>query len=767
MESPKATYSIRYSFILIPFGLILCWLWGATSMSLAAYEVVLDGNHSFWTEYEEIQLKEGDIVVFDAEGRIGWDPSVSEPEVGPEGASGTPAMVSKPGEFQLVDFPLAALIGKVGGQVLGIGKHAGITITQSGSLNLAINERWKEGCWDDNSGSFKVKVELLTPEQYTDYLAAKKVNLEAKLGAVRSWIADNAIPLSSVEAGHGFEDMQPLKKIIGEARLVLLGEATHGTREFFQLKHRMLEFLANEMGFTIFGIEAPMPEAFDINEYVLTGDGDPAKALAGLYPTWYTEELLDMICWMREYNADPSHEKKLKFYGFDMKNVPRAFKVMLNYLRKVDLEQAMASEKTLAVLANYYTLLDFPRLPKERREEATASINALLARFDEQKLDYIGHTSATEWALARQHAQIVAQYVERRNSSGNVVQKVRDRSMAENIRWILDQEGPDAKMVVWAHNVHVQAPAKRLYWGWLMGAHLRRMFGTDMVAFALIFNQGLFQATDSSSRRRRQFTVEPAPDGSLDAMLAAAGLRVAAIDLHGLPKEGPVAEWFGEPLAMRSLWDPYNEQQPPERYFFDRLITQFYDALLFVEKTTSVRPLWNGQLPAVKKLDAPANMDFERGEPGETPVDWVFQVVPAHLGFEFHVTTSEDNPHNGNCCAMISRVSGQYYGEPYGRLLQMIDATAYRGKKIRLCAAVRAEVSGPDNQAYLWLSVFCPTGRAFYDNMADRPITANEWRDYEIVGDVPKDANVIQYGLAFVGDGRVCLDSVSIEVVSD
>lgn len=71
-------------------------------------------------------------------------------------------------------------------------------------------------------------------------------------------------------------------------------------------------------------------------------------------------------------------------------------------------------------------------------------INALLTRFDEQKLNYIGHTSATEWALARQHAQIVAQYVER-NSSGNVVQGVRDRSMAENIRWILDQEEPDAK----------------------------------------------------------------------------------------------------------------------------------------------------------------------------------------------------------------------------------------------------------------------------------------------------------------------------------
>src|SRR4051794_36917843 len=71
---------------------------------------------------------------------------------------------------------------------------------------------------------------------------------------VQDWIKSQAIPLSTPEAGHGFKDMQPLKKVVGDARIVSLGEATHGTREFFQLKHRMMEFLAGEMGFTIFSI---------------------------------------------------------------------------------------------------------------------------------------------------------------------------------------------------------------------------------------------------------------------------------------------------------------------------------------------------------------------------------------------------------------------------------------------------------------------------------------------------------------------------------
>jgi erythromycin esterase-like protein len=131
------------------------------------------------------------------------------------------------------------------------------------------------------------------------------------------WIRANAIPLTTTEAGNGFADMQRLKAIVGNARIVSLGEATHGTREFFQLKHRMLEFLATEMGFTIFSIEANMPEAYRLNDYVLNGTGDPAALLAGMYFwTWNTEEVLEMIKWMREFNA--SGRGRVQFTGFDM-----------------------------------------------------------------------------------------------------------------------------------------------------------------------------------------------------------------------------------------------------------------------------------------------------------------------------------------------------------------------------------------------------------------------------------------------------------------
>jgi erythromycin esterase-like protein len=131
------------------------------------------------------------------------------------------------------------------------------------------------------------------------------------------WVRSHTIRLTTVEAGRGFADLQPLRRVVGDARIVSLGEATHGSREFFQLKHRILEFLASQMGFTIFSIEANMPEAYRLNDYVLNGTGDPAQLLRGMYFwTWDTDEVLTMIQWMRSFNQ--SAKGRIQFTGFDM-----------------------------------------------------------------------------------------------------------------------------------------------------------------------------------------------------------------------------------------------------------------------------------------------------------------------------------------------------------------------------------------------------------------------------------------------------------------
>ena len=152
---------------------------------------------------------------------------------------------------------------------------------------------------------------------------------------VVEWMRSRAVRLDTVEAGNGFSDLQPLKSVVGDARIVSLGEATHGTREFFQLKHRMLEFLAAEMGFTIFSIEANMPEAYRLNEYVLTGKGDPLQLLKGMYFwTWDTQEVLEMILWMRRFNE--SGLGRVQFTGFDMQYPEVALEIARDFIGKAD-----------------------------------------------------------------------------------------------------------------------------------------------------------------------------------------------------------------------------------------------------------------------------------------------------------------------------------------------------------------------------------------------------------------------------------------------
>jgi erythromycin esterase len=167
---------------------------------------------------------------------------------------------------------------------------------------------------------------------------------------------------------------------------------------------------------------------------------------------------------------------------------------------------------------------------------------------------------------------------------GRAGQVSRDRSMAENVKWILDQ-APGAKIVLWAHNGHVAAAGRGAYQ--TMGKHLREMYGGEMVVFGFAFNQGSFQAVEPG-KALRDFTVPPAPEGSLDAMLAAAGIPLLAIDLRLVPPSGRVGDWLRAARRTRSIGALFQEG-PPDAYMMNLNAPQSFDALLFVDKTTAAR----------------------------------------------------------------------------------------------------------------------------------------------------------------------------------
>jgi len=161
-----------------------------------------------------------------------------------------------------------------------------------------------------------------------------------------AWLRKHAVPLEGA-APDGLEDLEPLREMIGDARIIALGEATHGTREFFQMKHRLVQFLAQEMGFTIFSIEANLPEAYAVDTFVQGREGDPRKLILGMhFWTWSTEAVLEMVRWMREFNA--IGKGNIAFTGFDMQKPDAAVNNVLAFLEGVNEEDHAFARDTYA-----------------------------------------------------------------------------------------------------------------------------------------------------------------------------------------------------------------------------------------------------------------------------------------------------------------------------------------------------------------------------------------------------------------------------------
>lgn len=419
-----------------------------------------------------------------------------------------------------------------------------------------------------------------------------------------SWLQENAIPFSTAQPGSDFADLLPLTGLIGEARLVALGEATHGTHEFFQVKHRLIEFLVQEMGFTVFALEAYWPETNRINDYVLSGNGNARELLATLqYWPWNTQEMLDLIEWMRDYNAQRGQAPPVRFYGFDMQNAKLALEDLLDYLQRVDPGAASQANSNTACFRPYldYTWqqVEYAQLPAEARTACRQDLQALYDSLLAQQSAYESLSSSDAFANALQSARLLLQ-----NESLAAVTEEgdwmtrerfnsRDRAMAENVRWLLNQAGPEARMIVWAHNAHVQTTE------WIfrdtsytpMGVHLEGAYGTEMVVFGSSFYAGSFNAYEYDMATRsygalKAHTAGELVSDSIERYLHRSGLPRFFLDLRQASLDTSASEWLQAPHWLRFVGAEFDPNQPPEAYAFRTTLPEAFDILIYFDETT-------------------------------------------------------------------------------------------------------------------------------------------------------------------------------------
>lgn len=575
--------------------------------------------------------------------------------------------------------------------------------------------------------------------------------------AVAEWIHSAAIPIRTTDPKSDDEDLKPLGALVGDAHVVSLGEATHGTREFFQLKHRIIRYLVERKGFTVFGIEATFPGTLAVEDYVMGGDVTIEHALQGLqFWTWRTDEVRDLIQWMRAWNS--THPRKVHFLGIDMQDAQGEIRYIRQYLQRQD---PMLSVSLFMPLRPLLDTQKYAKLSEPEKAHVIAAIDVLAAKIDAVPAASRDHA----WTLV-QHALVTLRQTEQSAHSAQDRYSVRDRSMAENAKWFLDQEPKGAKMVLWAHNGHVAGESYPAASGGSMGVHLRRLYGTDVVTLGFSFHQGTFRAMRSDGGPFDDNRVEPSSVATFDNALSAAGLPLFLLDLRSA--KGTAREWVDSPLRSRSIGAVFDLKAPATAYLVTMQPLRSFDAVIFVEGGHASRVTGPNAsrpfLPVTPPAPAALNLGFEEGKDGDPPSGWRIAQGVIDAGFVARLT--HEGCSSGGCLD-VKGPGRATDSEVPGVVMQLIDATPFRGKRVRLRGRLRSNLKGEESTAQLWMRVDLPDHKmGFFDNMMDRaPASLPSWTPLEIIGKVDENAEAIAFGLLFRGDGEVWMDDVGLEVV--
>lgn len=405
----------------------------------------------------------------------------------------------------------------------------------------------------------------------SSYKTSSKLDFEANNNELE-WLKKHYVAIKTVEPNSGFEDLQALKQMIGDARIVGLGENTHGSSEVFKMKHRLVEFLASEMGFTIFSIEANMPEAYKINEYVHENRSnyEPKYLLKGMYFwTWNTQEVLNMINWMKEFNTQEN--SKIQFTGFDMQYYSGAIENLRRFSEDYDPVLKSKVDSLSMLFEKSKQFRSRATLKKEGIAVIMNKCQELNSYMLKNENSILLNVGEYEYKWLMQNARVLLQCTElaEKAESGYTY---RDESMAKNIQWILENNH-NAKIVLWAHNAHV---AKR---EGFMGSYLEKKYGKEYYNIGFVSNTGTYTAFNSTRIDSTNILQEGRP-GSFEYSFHKTNTPYFFFDFDQITDNEPESKWLTRNLNHRSIGSV-----PLKIQFRPTMISNQFDAIIFIDST--------------------------------------------------------------------------------------------------------------------------------------------------------------------------------------
>lgn len=402
-------------------------------------------------------------------------------------------------------------------------------------------------------------------------------------------------------------DYDSLMEQIGDRRLVLVGEASHGTHEFYRERVVLTKRLILEKGFSAVAIEGDWPDASRVHRYVAgeAGDADAIEALSGFerFPSWMwrNADVLDFVGWLRAHNDRLGERtRNVGFYGLDLYSLHASIAAVLSYLGKVDPEATLRARRRYACFDGgnrdpqeygYATELG---LTRSCEDEAVAQLVELRrAAGDYSRRN--GRLRPDDFFHAEQNARLVrnAEEYYRSMFRGRVLSwNLRDRHMVETLEALLQylssREEP-AKIVVWAHNSHL-GDARATEMGtageWNVGELVRTRHPSDAFLLGMTTYEGTVTASTDWHAPAERKRVRPALVGSYEALFHEVGLPRFALLL------GPNAPaGLEEPRLERAIGVVYRPETERASHYFQASLPDQFDAVLHIDRTRAVEPL--------------------------------------------------------------------------------------------------------------------------------------------------------------------------------
>lgn len=429
-----------------------------------------------------------------------------------------------------------------------------------------------------------------------------------------STITNSPLSIAISSAAHlltgATADYDSLLELIGDARFVLLGEATHGTHEFYRERARITQRLIVEKEFTAVAVEADWPDAWRVNRYV-RGQGDDTggtQALAGFqrFPAWMwrNTDVVDFVDWLRAHNGALSpHGQAVGFYGLDLYSLFTSIAEVLRYLDAVDPEAARRARARYACFdhfdedSQHYGYAAGFGLSASCENEVVSQLRDLHARA----ADYVRHDGqqATDaFFYAQQNARLVmhAEEYYRTMFRGRVSSwNLRDRHMAETLdalaQHLAHAGGKPAKIVVWEHNSHI-GDARATEVGGQgelnVGQLARERYGDQVRLIGFSTYQGTVTAAsdwDGPAERKR---VRPALTGSYEEAFHQAGIARFMLPLRD---RGRAVRALAERRLERAIGVIYLPETERRSHYFHAQLPRQFDAILHFDETQAVEPL--------------------------------------------------------------------------------------------------------------------------------------------------------------------------------